>query len=331
MDRNFRLIKTFIAVWILILCVFTAASPITSAGILDKIAKAYILYSEIQIDYNKSAAEAPILPITRVKEIPVYIKYRVNGFYADEMVPYYKNIPNYINIYVEKTPGWCTAGILPPVLEAYTSTNWTTINATLTISVDENASAFLDGTIKIAVKVPLFGTIQGGIFHGDIRFIPGYLPLLRFDFPTGTSKTIEPRETANFDIEIENLGNAKTEVTCRVLDPPKGWTVDVTPSTTVGSKILGDNPKQSIQLVVKPPYDFGIHNDREVIQVVVTPSHFSDPNLKGEDYILSFAVQSRGFSTPGFELTLVLLALPIISITVKKHRGKENRSNRRKV
>ncbi|EMR73475.1 hypothetical protein MCGE09_00624, partial [Thaumarchaeota archaeon SCGC AB-539-E09] len=82
--------------------------------------------------------------------------------------------------------------------------------------------------------------------------------------------------------------------------------------------VHGDDPKSTVQLVVQPPYSFGYHNEREVIQVSMTPSYYADPTLKGQEYVLSFVVQSRGFSTPGFEAIFVIIAMIGMTLIFKK-------------
>ena len=89
---------------------------------------------------------------------------------------------------------------------------------------------------------------------------------------------INPLETTTFNIEIENLGNAKTIVTSNILNVTIGWTVTITNETILKTATIGENPKKTISLTVKPPFEFGYHNEREVIQVSIIPSLFDDPS-----------------------------------------------------
>ncbi|EMR73816.1 hypothetical protein MBGDN05_00292, partial [Thermoplasmatales archaeon SCGC AB-539-N05] len=228
------------------------------------------------------AAYAPILPVEMVKEIPITVSYLVTGYYAEEIMKVYEETNNtvFLDLYVEEKPEWCTVSILPPTLVMPTTTSLKTANATLSVTVNENAFAFSESTIKIRVNVKGIGAIQGGTFCHDVLFIPGYLPILGINTPDGTTELVTPGATANFDIEIENLGNAKTEVVFRVLNVPKDWSPNIISNTVLGSKVHGDDPKSTVQLVVQPPYSFGYHNEREVIQVSMTPSYYADPTLK---------------------------------------------------
>lgn len=308
---------------LLLFSLFVTLIPATSAGILDKFGQAYACYSNVEIGYDEKAAKDPLLPLDRTKTIPLTIKYSITGYYAKEIASLFKDTPIYLNLYVEENPDWCIATILPFFTSVYA--RGSSFNASLSIEINENSYAFSEGKIKIKVVVVKAGSIEGGNFYQDIPFLPGYLPVLGTKL-TSTSDLISPMETANFNIEIENLGNAKTEVACRVIESPKGWIATIDPTIIIESGTASDNPKKNIQLVVKPPYNFGYHNDKGIIKVSVTPSFFGNSSLSGHEYILSFIVQSRGFSTPGFEVVSVLLAIIAIILVIKK-RQKTIRSN----
>jgi hypothetical protein len=100
---------------------------------------------------------------------------------------------------------------------------------------------------------------------------------------------------------------------------PEGWYVDINPSVTIG-QYQGDNYKIILNLVVKPPVNFGYHEDREEIKISITPSSFHNSSFKGENYELSFFVYSRGFSTPGFEGIFLIFGIIIIIFIFRKNR-----------
>ena len=142
----------------------------------------------------------------------------------------------------------------------------------------------------------------------------------------------ENRKISNYspeqrnNIEIENFGNAKTIATNRILNLSEGWIATVDSEVVIGTKTTNDDPKKTITLIIKPPIDFGYHNNREKIQLAITPSYFNDPSLVGDDYLIIFIVQSKGFSTPGFETALIFLSIIFIFITLRsKTKQKEIR------
>jgi len=147
----------------------------------------------------------------------------------------------------------------------------------------------------------------------DVRVTPNYAALISIEEPKGNYKEIGPLDTADFDIKVTNLGNAPTEVTFEVINLPKGWSASIMEALTLGSAVAGgeDGSVKTATLRIKPPYSFGYHNDRQTIQVRVTPTYYRDASLIGKVYTLDFTVQSRGFSTPGFEGALVFIAMMI--------------------
>lgn len=316
MGRIIKSITIYLITLILTLNIFIVCTPTTLAGPLDKV---YECQYVCEVEHDKAAAEAPFLPVDMTIDIPLTIYVRVVGIYTEVMMPYYisRKQPAEVYLNVNHTPSWCTATISPYTIFIDTDANWISSNATLHIKVDENAYAFQDGAVEIEIDIRGIGAILGRIFYVSIPFRPGYLPLLKVN-TDGTNRLIAPLETANFDIELENLGNAKTNITCHVLNTPEEWEISIDPNIIVGTKNLGDNPKKTIVLTVRPPYGLGYHQDREVIQISMIPSYYNNSQLKGQEYLLSFIIQSRGFSTPGFEGVFVLFALIGVAIIAKK-------------
>lgn len=236
---------------ILLFSLFTVVMPsISTAGPIKNWLRdnAYVCYVNGTIDYDKDAAQDPILPLTMIKTIPLTVTTTISGPYSQEILPYYEadKTKLFADIYVVKTPEWCTASIIPSKFTIPISlNNIAPVNFTLNVGVKENASANFEGIITVKLTIHGIGAIETGIFYEDIAFKPGYLPFLKTDVSKDTFELIGPGDTANFDIEIENLGNAKTQVTCNVLGVPEGWTANIEPTTLIGSRISGDNPKEN--------------------------------------------------------------------------------------
>jgi len=330
MILKMRAIKTYLLLGIIFISVIIAFLPTVSGAPFDRLNKAYALYSQIQVDYDKHATEEPFLPIDMVQEIPLTVNYRVVGVYADQITPVYveDGIYNYIYLYVEETPEWCTVSLMPSFLIMPALSDWTSINSSLIVKVNENALAYSEGTIKLRIEVDKMGAVNGGTFYQDIPFKPGYLPFLKVNALNGETALIGPGDTATFNIGVENLGNGKTQIESRIFALPKGWTATITSNAILESGISERFQKKTIRLVIKPPIDFGYHNDREIITVAITPSFFENISLAGEEYQLSFIVQSRGFSTPGFEILLVITAVAIVLIVGKHQTMKKRTANK---
>ena len=282
----------------------------------------YDCESIIAVDYDAKAANDPFLPVDRIKEIPITLDYYVSGYFAEEVCKEYEGIDVFIYLNIDGKPDWCTASLSPNFLKMEATPSTLSENVTLIIKINKDAHAQLNGKIKLNATVGTVGPIKGGTFYSNISFIPGYYPLLDINTPDGIVKRIQPLDVTDFGIEIENLGNAKTIVTTSVLNIPDGWTVSIANETTLGTATIGDDPKKTILLTVRPSYEFGYHNERKVINVSLVPSLIDNPSVKGQEYFISFIVQNKGFSTPGFE-TVYLLAIIIgAGLIGKRHKVK---------
>ncbi|HHH80059.1 MAG TPA: hypothetical protein ENL13_04065 [Thermoplasmatales archaeon] len=312
---------------ILVIFLFSITSTAiqTEAGPISRLTKLYHCEPFFKVEYNKTSLEEPITPLSEPREIPVRIGCMINGLFADIVADTYSSyeVPLFVNLYVEETPEWCTATVTPPLIYMPISSTWHSENATVFLTLKENAPAFEQAKIKIRIRSDSVGKrviIPEGNTTLDIPFRTGYIPIISLSVPEGNYKIISPYDTARFKIDVENLGNEKTELTSYALNVPDGWTVTITSNTVLDSKARGGNPKKSIELDVKPPYGFGYHEDRQVIQVSITPSYYNDPTLRGEEHILSFIVLSRGFSTPGFETLFTILTFMGIVLINKRRR-----------
>jgi hypothetical protein len=323
---NKTVIKSILTLLVLISLVSTIGQtvegrfPTILAGGLAGI---YRCESQLRLEYDSDAAEDQFLPIDRVKKIPIEIGYQISGQYAQMLAEYYttKDIVSFIYLYIEDTPEWCVASISPPLVKIYPNASWATENASIEIKVNENAPASTQGVLKVRMDARRVGTIQSGTFTAEIPFIPGYLPVLDIEADR-KKQLIGPYDTAYFNIDIENLGNAKTTLVCDVIDPPQNWIVTIGSDIVIGATTSNDDPKKTIQLSIKPPLNFGYHNDREVINISITPTYFNDPTIKGEQYYVSFIVQSQGFSTPGLEPGLIFSIIMFIFILMRHNKLK---------
>ena len=67
-------------------------------------------------------------------------------------------------------------------------------------------------------------------------------------------------------------------------------------------------------------------NRPKTIRVEITPSYYGspgDPAVTGLPQIETFTIQSRGFSTPGFEAGFVVFALVAIAFIIKVYKRKQ--------
>lgn len=326
MIKTSKITKLTISSIILLSLTFTLI-PNTSAGILDRV---YDCEYDLIVTADEDAINNPFLPIDMVIQIPLTLELDFYGRYSEEMESYYGEATAIVDMFINNTPNWASATISPVSFELpLLSGEPAVANATLNVKVDEDAIPFFDGIIDLKIVCQGIGAIDKRIFDKPIQFTPGYLPFLKVNSKE-TIKRINPQETARFDIEVENIGNAKTNVASEILNIPEDWQVEITSNLILGTSALGEDSKDIITLSVKPSYTAGYHNEREIIQVALTPIYYGNDSLSGEKYILSFIVQNRGFSTPGFEILPLFLAFFIVIIGMyKKHQNNRGNGSRR--
>jgi len=273
----------------------------------------------VTFDYDYKIALDPLLPIDNIKEIPISMNLTLTGYYAEELLEYLSGKTKlFADISVVGSPDYCEASISPKKVDLYIEKGGSVRNASLSLVINKVGHALTRGIVLIEVDIKGAGTIADANFTKEIEFIPGYLPFLEFETESKTKK-ITPDETAEFKIKVKNSGNAITNVSFEIIEKPKDWIVELPKNVEL-------DKQSDIILSVRGPKSFGYHNDRENITIKVVPSHYKNLSLKGKEYFLNFIVQSKGFSTPGFEpLTFLFTFIIVIFLfKTKKKKFKKN-------
>lgn len=320
MKNPFRYVKTAAITLLLLTTVMILVVPSSLAA-----SGPYACDSKLIIDYDSDVAMDPFLPIDRIKTIPLKLTFSIVGAYAEEIADLTQNTSLFVYLYADEKPEWCTVSFNPTVVLVYPSSAGRAFEAILTIAVDENAPAFSGDTITVRGEVVGIGSLNGGTFTKKIRFIPGYLPVIGIDTPNKNFKEISPEETAYFDVDLENLGNAKTKVEFDVLDAPDDWNITFPSNAVIDSSTLGKNTKKTVSISIEPPDTFGYHDEREVIKLSLTPIYYNNESIQGEKYYISFIVKSKGFSTPGFEAIFVFIAFFAVILMLKFQKSSKRR------
>lgn len=318
--KNKKLLSKTIVTLTLFFISFTIFLPISTANPLDNL---YVCEPVFDIEWDEKVINEPISPYSEPKNIPIIIKAKIRGVLQHIVGPKYGiSSKFFIYLYIEETPEWSKVTVNPPLVKINVSQDWVSTNATLSITLDKDSPAFETSNIKIRVESRRMGNKATVVPEGnktfEMPFTVGYVPLLAINELEGNHKVITPDDTANFPIELINLGNGKTDVKTEVLSKPDGWQVEVISETSLGVKYLGENYRKTLNVAIKPPYGFGYHEDREVIELSITPISNKYSNITGESHVLTFVVHSKGFSTPGFEGIFVIFSIVIILFIVKK-------------
>jgi len=260
--------------------------------------------------------EKPIIPRDEIKKLEIKIKYRIDvgesiglGFYDGWKE---SGVYPFIDLEITNKPSWCSAALAKTTLTANFAnfTRYSETSVDLYITLDETAPAFGDGFIDIKARTRALGKIQSTNETFTLYFAPAYLPIIKTYLPEDNTMRINPMDTAEFPIEIENVGNARTKVFFEIESIPEDW------QATVTDHIILDETKGSKEramLSIIPSNDFGYHYDEEIIIISITPTRAENQEEKGNTIYATFLVKNRGLSTMGSE-TIMPIALVIILI-----------------
>ncbi len=337
MNKKFQKIKIVLIFLILFSFSIISISSIAKSGPLDQI---YELTPNLVIDYDRSLLQVPIIPFDEARSIPVKVKLQLLGPAVDIVLGKTGgNIDLIVDMSIANIPEGCQASVTPPILliELPGQNIVVEVNATISITINQYIPAESQKNIAVRMSSRRVGgsttLIKPGNFTQDIPFIVGYFSQLSFNYIDGNVRNISPDETADFNFEIQNWGNGATKVISEVVDLPDGWLTEIVHSTILGSELVGSTSGKLISLRVKPPVDFGYHEDRAVIKISMTPISIENPDYRGEPHYLYFIVQSKGFFTPGFDIVILLFAFIFVLIPIwkRKNRTKENKDLRRKL
>lgn len=308
MAKKFKTMKASLITGILLIGVIAAFVPSSSAAIFKL---------QGNITASIGGPDRIVTPNGEQLRIPVTIGYAISGVGTD--IVYFAGQKVRIKVEVVEMPEWASISVPIPeiLLDISTSFLYDTIN--IGIDVNENAPAMASDNIKILITADELKGLGGGVSkvtYGPIRidFKPQFIPILSVNVKNSNYQEISPMANAEFDIELENLGNGKTEVVFEVLNLPSGWTISVPNIKTLGTKAFGDDPTGNVKLSIQPPRGFGYHDDKQTIQIKVIARYYSSGSVNEREYPLDVTVQSRGFSIIGIEVPLILILLIVLFI-----------------
>jgi hypothetical protein len=318
--KSFRSTKSIFVLSLLLVGVAFSVMPTGSARLLE-------LTPNLIISYDTSQTQEVITPIQDTLKIDLFLDYQVTGpLIAFGSIPEYMDLTTdvYIDLEIDTAslPEYVSASITPNQASADISQELTRAKQQiiLFIKVDENAPGFFDFNVRVKARARPVNGILVGIpaieTIGEIYVQPNFAGLIAYNQPKGNYMEIGPADTADFPIQITNLGNAPTLVNFGISNIPEGWVVSVQESLILDSGLGGKDASKTVVLRVKPPYGFGYHNERQTIKVELTSSYYRDQTLVGLEYDLLFTVDNRGFSTPPFETSVIGIIIALIVIVI---------------
>ncbi len=300
--------KSTIIIFILLVSLFAISNPVNAIPTLN---------SNIDVVWGEKDTVKPVVPRDEVRKLNLTVKYKVDwggDFAYGALVSYCNKVANaLIKLKITEYSHWCTANLESSDVPTPLSTGLTQSSVFLNLQLRDDAPAYGGGYVKIHASVPTMGLIGGFEKEFTLEFVAGYLPRIDVNLPEGTTKRIGPMDSAVFPIEISNMGNARTTVFFKIEGIPKGWTAAVTDDMTLDES----EGKVTAYLTVRPPKEFGYHYDKKSILIKLTPARAEDLTNLGEPLYVTAIVESRGFSTPGFESILFIGALLAVVLIIK--------------
>lgn len=324
MNEKLRMVKAVTIFLILFCSSVVIFFPSAKSGPIDPV---YENTPIVQIELDRSILEQPVIPYAEPREIPIIVKADILEGPTEDIVKHFlgsEAIYLIVHLAVEDVPEGCYASVNPPLIRFQARDNhWypDKINVTLSFTIDQYVPAFSLKDVVLNVSVERLGTARATIikpasYFFDIGFIVGYQPQLSFSYPKQNVKNISPGETAVFPVEIENWGNAQSNIKIEVEDVPEGWRATIVDNLTLATNLFGAEAKGTVSLSVKPPIDFGYHENRTIVTVKMTPTTRNmNSVLEGEPHYLYFIVQSKGVSTAlqsGSEIIIFVFASLVI-------------------
>jgi len=313
MRKNLKTIKTALVMGILLFSVFAALMPAISAGKLVNLSHA------TNVTWASGNKTELLDPSGKMKSYDLEIQYKVTGGPGGKVVYnafFLDNRLVTIKLEIIEKSSWCEVTIPKGTIIATTSFDeWVEYSGKINIQVNEDAPALAMGKVRIKASVDALSAISAFEEIFDLEFQPAYLPMISKEVKEGNAREIGPLDTASFPIEITNLGNDRTKVFLEVENIPDGWIAIVSDDVTIDV-----DGKATAYLIIKPPKNFGYHHEEESFRVALIPARAEKISDRGQTEYVSVIVESRGFSTPGFEAIMLIGALLTIALIFKKHK-----------
>jgi len=331
MTKHLRAIKvSFIIGTLLSLSFLSIALSSPSAS-----AKLITFESVLELDYDTQAVnDATFQPDGPPVSIPITVKFKLempsiiltNIFLRLLFLQTIIITSARVKLTVLNDPDWAAVSITNP--NPYVDIDTNTVETTTSVVIAAHDDAPAEGfSLKLKAETdPLLNNhVPARDAYLDIVFQPGYIPLIDV-YTEEPSRIVGPQDTVNFPIRITNLGNKQTLVTIRVVDYPQGWTPLLSQSQVIIPSAESGNNIGYLSFSITPPFGFGWHNDLETITLELTPQ-FSPPQGNMSGYIgtpvpFQMTIRNRGFSTPGFEMVIMIIAMIAVAIIIKKHWAK---------
>jgi len=312
--KKFRAAKASIIMGIILVGLFATFLPTSTAA-------SGLFQGNIELTYNADDVPSTIRPESDIARINLYINHFASGLGSKFVIPFFSANTVPIDLSVADTPDWITVSVAPGVVYPKLGMEKAEMpeNAVVSISLTPNAPAFQTQSIEIIASHNAIPPIQSATQKLPIEIKSGYYSNYQYEYPT--FKEIGAGETVTFPIDITGYSNARSRIIFEVVDPPEGWSTSINTEFFLGTTALGEDATGTVNFMVQSPLDFGYHNEVKQFNVRVKTMAAGHPEAGIDNTTtLQFTIRSRGFSTPGFEVTFTVIALMAVIVIYRKKR-----------
>lgn len=310
MTKHFKSVKIGIIMGILLFSVFAVFTPSTSA-------KALVATPIITVTPDKSGQI--VVPNSAGMNVTLTTTLTLTGplssFIQSSTLLSGSSIS--VTLTAQENYDWIDASITGQPAVFKVSEVGKPYKSSLSLTITQKAQAFTQGKVTI---IATSSQVQGGLFsiesvtqNFEVPFVIGYWPVINAQKSEGVFKQIGPLDTADFTIDLQNMGNGYTLVSIEVVESPGGdW------SCAIDSSVhIQPDSSQTVHLRIKPPHGFGFQDTTRTFKVKITPSCVGQSGLVGTPEVITFTVQSVGFSPgSGFEIPLIVTILVVLFVVI---------------
>lgn len=330
MTKNFRTVEKGIVLGILLVSIIAfIPTPDTIVSADSDSQKLVSFSSYMDFDYNLDALNKP-LAIDVSVTIPITISYwtDIPGIFGkipfpfNNLILYGQSIGPMQKIHLEvlNTPDWANIYITSPdVLTKIPldSDGIYKIGANLVLSprVEAPAESY---RIDIKASCDAIKRLNGYSYQESIEFTPSFIPTIQIT-PENPIRTVGPHQSINFKINVKNSGNKITRVTPNLIGVDEKWIPTINPPEYE----VSPKSEATFTFSIITPKDFGWHNEYGRFEInfksEVYPYRTGAANSSKSIYLV---VNNYGFSTPGFEFPILIVALMTIGVIIQKRRNR---------
>ena len=295
MDKK-PLIGKYLAVGIILLFVGTCIVPAIAEPLplpsneVSHPRNLFGLQSHINVSWNENDTSELIEPRNEIRVIPLNITYWLSQGIFGRFLHFLMNGRAVsVELKIIEKPSWCTAMLSQNYMTFIISDAPQTNENMLSVQLDKTAPFLTPFQILIEASVhPLKGPlgimklIQPVSYSRALELRVGYYLAISVN-PDSDIINATPGNYSILDINITNLGNARTVVFADIVDSPAdGWIIVITQQI-----VLDINMTNIAFLVVRPPSNF---SGTETITITFTPYAADDHNHHGEPVSLTIVV-----------------------------------------